>query len=79
MEQAFFEQAVLAAIRQVPKEQRLAILKIVQTLVWELKEPEPQDGKRPYSVEQHREIRKLTATIRGSLAATISVERDERG
>ena len=79
MEQTSFEQAVLTALRQVPEKQRVTILKIVQTLVRELKELEPADGKKQYSVGRHREIRRLTATIRGSLAAVISAERDERG
>jgi len=79
MEQTSFEQAVLTVLRQVPEKQRATILKIVQTLVRELKEPEPTDEKKQYSVERHREIRRLTATIRGSLAEAISAERDERG
>jgi hypothetical protein len=79
MEQTSFEQAILATLRQIPEKRRSAILNIVQTLARELKEPEPATRKRHYNVERHQEIRRLTATIRGSLAAAISAERDERG
>lgn len=79
MEQTPFEKAVLAALRQVPEKQQGTIVKIVQTLVQDFKEPQPTDGKNQYSVERHREIRRLTATIQNSMAAAISAERDERG
>ena len=79
MEQGSFEQALLALIRTVPEEKRMAILHTVQFLVGSHLEPDWEDGQRPYSIERHREVRRLTATIRGSLAAAIAAERDERG
>jgi len=79
MEQGSFEQALLALIRKVPEEQRMAILHTVQLLVGRHLEPDWEDGQMPYSIERHREVRRLTATIRGSLAAAIAAERDERG
>jgi hypothetical protein len=79
MEQASFEQALLALIRRVPEEKRMAILHTVQFLVGRHLELDWEDGQRPYSTERHQEVRRLTANIRGSLAAAIAVERDERG
>ena len=79
MEQRSFEQALLALIRRVPEEKRLAILHTVQLLVGRHLEPDREDGQRPYSIERHQKVRRLTATIRGSLAAAIATERDERG
>jgi hypothetical protein len=79
MEQASFEQALLALIRRVPEEKRMAILHAVQLLVGRDLELNREDGQRPYSPERHQEVRRLTATIRGSLAAAIAAERDERG
>ena len=79
MEHRSFEQALLALIRKVPEEKRMAILHTVQLLVGRHLEPDWEDGQRPYSIERHREVRRLTATIRGSLATTIAEERDERG
>jgi hypothetical protein len=80
MEQQVFEQAVLAVLRQVPEQQRMSILKIVQTLVREHLESEPAPQRTPsYNVEHHQEIRRLTASIRGSLAEAVVAERDERG
>jgi hypothetical protein len=79
MEQECFEQALLALIRRVPEEKRMPILHTVQLLVGRHPELDGEDGHRPYSLERHREVRRLTATIRGSLAAAIAVERDERG
>jgi len=79
MEQGSFEQALLALIRKVPEEQRMAILHTVQLLVGRHLEPDWEDGQMPYSIERHWEVRRLTATIRGSLAAAITAERDERG
>ena len=78
MEQASFEQALLALIRGAPEEKRMAILQTVQLLVGRHLELEREDGQRPYSPERHQEVRRLTATIRGSLAAAIAAERDER-
>jgi len=57
----------------------MAILHTVQLLVGRHLEPDWEDGQMPYSIERHREVRRLTATIRGSLAAAIAAERDERG
>lgn len=79
MEQASFEQALLALVRRVPEEKRMAILHTVQLLVGRHLELDWEDGQRPYSTERHQEVRRLTANIRGSLAAAIAVERDERG
>ena len=80
MDQQSFEQAVLTALRQIPEQQRMAILKIVQTLVREHLKSEPAGHRsQPYSIEHHREIRRLTASIRGSLAEAVVAERDERG
>jgi hypothetical protein len=80
MEQQAFEQAVLTALRLIPEQQRVSILKIVQTLVQEHLKSEPA-GHRPqsYSIERHQEIRQLTASIQGSLAEAAVAERDERG
>jgi hypothetical protein len=79
MEQASFEQALLALIRGVPEEKRMAILQTMQLLVGRQMEIDWEDRQRPYSPERHQEVRRLTATIRGSLAAAIAAERDERG
>jgi hypothetical protein len=79
MEQASFEQALLALIRRVPEEKRMAILQTMQLLVGRQMEIDWEDRQRPYSPERHQEVRRLTATIRGSLAAAIAAERDERG
>jgi len=79
MEQASFEQALLALIRRVPEEKRMAILHTVQLLVGRHLELDREGGQRPYSIERHQEVRRLTAHIRGSLAAAIAAERDERG
>ena len=79
MEQPSVEQAIMDALRDVPTKQRAIILQIVRTLVNELKETAGTDGQPHYSVERHRAVRRLTATVEGSLAAAISAERDERG
>jgi len=79
MEQGSFEQALLALIRRVPEEKRMAFLHTVQLLVGRHLESDWEDDQRPYSIERHREVRRLTTTIRGSLAAAIAAERDERG
>jgi phosphatidylinositol kinase/protein kinase (PI-3 family) len=80
VDQQAFEQAVLTVLRQIPEQQRMSILKFVQTLVQEHLKSEP-DGHRSqsYSIEHHREIRRLTASIQGSLAEAVIAERDERG
>jgi hypothetical protein len=79
MEQGAFEQALLALIRRVPEEKRMAVLHTVQLLVGRHLELDREDGQTPYSIERHREVRRLTATIHGSLAAAIAAEREERG
>ena len=79
MEQTLFEQAVVQALRDVPARQREAFLQLVRTFVRELKPSAPTDGELRYSVERHRAVRALSATVKGSLAATVSAERDERG
>ena len=80
MEQQAFEQAVLTALRLIPEQQRVSILKIVQTLVQEHLKSEPAGHRTPsYSIEHHREIRRLTASIRGNLAEAVVAERDARG
>jgi hypothetical protein len=79
MEQGSFEQALLALIRRVPEEKRMALLHTVQLLVGRYLELDGEDGQKPYDLERHRKVRRLTATIRGSLAAAIAAERDERG
>ena len=79
MEQGSFEQALLALIRKVPEQQRMAILHTVQLIVERHLELHWEDRQKPYSIERHREVRRLTATIPGSLAAAIAAERDERG
>ena len=79
MDQASFEQANLAAMRHVPVEQRGNILDILQTVVQQLRATVPGNGAARYDIHQHREIRKLTSTIRGSLVAAVSTDRDERG
>ena len=79
MEHRSFEQALLTLIRKVPEEKRMAILHTVQLLVGRHLDLDQEDRQRPYSIERHREVRRLTATIRGSLAAAIAAERDERG
>ena len=79
MEQGSFEQALLALIRRVPEEKRKAVLYTVELLVGRHLEFDQEDEPRPYSIERHQEVRRLTATIRGSLAAAITAERDERG
>ena len=79
MEQPSVEHAIMDALREVPTKQRAIILQIVRALIRELKETAPTDGEPQYSVERHRAVRRLTATVEGSLAAAISAERDERG
>jgi hypothetical protein len=80
MEQQAFEQAILAVLRQVPEQQRISILRIVQTLIAEHLKSEPAELRsQSYSIEHHREIRRLTASIQGSLAEVVVAERDERG
>jgi hypothetical protein len=79
MDQESFEQAILAVLREVPEQHRMPILAMVQSLVKEQIHHKTPPMRPTYSVERHREIRKLTATIHGSLAEAISAERDERG
>jgi hypothetical protein len=79
MEPGSFEQVLLALIRRVPEEKRIALLHTVQLLVGRQLEIDGEQRQRLYNVELHRKVRRLTATIRGSLAEAIAVERDERG
>ena len=79
MEQRVFEQAVLDILHQVPGQHRESVLTDVQTLVNERKKLGKVVEKRRFNVERHRALRQLTATIGGSLADAVSVERDERG
>ena len=57
----------------------MALLHTVQLLVGRHLELDEEDGQRSYNLERHQEVRRLTVTIRGSLAAAIATERDERG
>jgi hypothetical protein len=79
MEQRVFEQAILDILHQVPLQHRESVLTDVQTLVNELKQSSGVTKKRQFNAERHRDLRRLTATISGNLAATVSAERDERG
>lgn len=80
MEDTSWEQAVAAALRDMPARQRETILRVVRTLAHELKQGErTADDRRRYDVERHRAVRALTAAARGSLAAAVAAERDERG
>jgi hypothetical protein len=79
MDQASFEQAVIESLRAVPEQQRGEILRIVRAVVDAPGRTAPGNRTGRYSVERHDAIRERTSTIRGSLAATVSVERDERG
>jgi hypothetical protein len=79
MDQESFEQAILTVLREVPEQHRMPILAMVQGLVKEQIHQKTPPTRPTYSVERHREIRRLTATIRGSLAEAISAERNERG
>jgi hypothetical protein len=79
MDQESFEQAVLAVLRQVPEQHRLTVLAMVQDFVKEQIRNRTKQTKPTYSVESHQEIRKLTATIHGTLAEAIAAEREERG
>ena len=79
MEQSNFEQALLNVCSHVPEKHRNTILHIVELLTRELQEPQEEKNKTTYDVERHREIRRLTSSIQGSLASEVSAERDERG
>src|SRR5262245_16224447 len=79
VEQGAFEQALLDLIDRVPEEKQMAISHTVQLLVGRHLEPDWEDRQRPYSIERHRAVHRLTATIRSSLAAAIAAERDRRG
>jgi hypothetical protein len=63
----------------VPEQQRMTILAMVQDFVKEQIRNKTKQPKPLYSVERHQEIRKLTATIHGTLAEVIAAEREERG
>lgn len=79
MEQHNFEQALLQVCSHIPEKHRKTILHIVGVLAWELREPQEEQTKVHYDVDRHREIRRLTSSIQGSLASEVSAERDERG
>jgi hypothetical protein len=79
MDQESFEQAILAVLRQVPEQHRMAILAMLQDFVKKQIHNKTKPTQSGYSVERHQEIRKLTATIRGTLAGAITAEREERG
>jgi hypothetical protein len=79
MDQASFEQAILKVLHQVPEQHRVTILAPVQDFVKEQIHLNTKPMKPAYSVERHQEIRKLTTTIRGTLAEAITAEREERG
>jgi hypothetical protein len=79
MDQASFEQAILEVLHQVPEQHRVTILALVQDFVKEQIHLKTKPTEPAYSVERHQEIRKLTTTIRGTLAEAITAEREERG
>jgi hypothetical protein len=79
MDQESFELAMLTVLRQVPEQHRMAILTMVQDFVKEQIHNQTKPTKPAYSVEHHQEIRKLTTTIRSTLAEAITAEREERG
>lgn len=79
MEQNNFEQALLNVCSHVPEKHRNTVLNIIEILARELQEPQEEKNKITYDVERHREIRRLTSSIQGSLASEVSAERDERG
>ena len=79
MDQASFEQAILEVLHQVPEQHRMTLLAMVQNFVKEQIHNQTKLTKPAYSVKRHQEIRKLTATIRGTLAEAIATEREERG
>jgi hypothetical protein len=76
MDQESFEQAIIAVLRQVPKLHRMTVLAMVQDFV-RRKVRDNMIPKAPaYNVERHREIRKLTASIHGTLAEAVAAERE---
>jgi hypothetical protein len=79
MDQKSFERAILAVMSQVPEQHRMTILAMVQDFVQEQIRNKTTQAKPTYSIERHQEIRKLTATIHGTLAEVIAAEREERG
>ena len=79
MEQSNFAEALVAVCNNVPEKHRSAVLHIVEILARQLQEPQAEEGKGAYDVERHREVRRITASIRGSLASAVSAEREERG
>jgi hypothetical protein len=79
MDQESFEQDIFAVLRQVPEQHRMAILTMLQDVVKEQFHGKTELTKPAYSVERHQEIRKMTTTIRGTLAEAITAEREERG
>jgi hypothetical protein len=79
MDQESFEQAIIAMLRQVPERQRMTILAMVQDFVRRQVHANMIPKKSTYNVERHREIRKLTASIHGTLAEAIAAEREKCG
>jgi hypothetical protein len=79
MDQELFEQDIFAVLCQVPEQHRMAILTMLQDVVKEQFHGKTKPTKPVYSVEHHQEIRKLTTTIRGTLAEVITAEREDRG
>jgi hypothetical protein len=79
MEQNNFAEALVAACNNVPEKHRRAVLHIVEILARQLREPQAGVVKGAYDIERHREVRRLSASIRGSLASAVIAEREERG
>jgi len=79
MEQNNFAEALAGVCSNVPEKHRSAVLRIVEILARQLQEPHAGVAKGAYDVERHREVRRLTASIRGSLASAVRAEREERG
>jgi hypothetical protein len=64
MEQGSFEQALLALIRRVPEEKRMAVLHTMQLLVGRHLELDGEDGHKPYNLERHRKTGKCASSLR---------------
>lgn len=79
MEHNNFAEALVAVCNNVPEKHRSAVLHIVEILTRQLQEPQAGIAKGAYDVERHREVRRLTASIRGSFASAVIAEREERG
>ena len=79
MDQKNFAAALVAVCHNGPEKYRRAVLPIDELLARQLQEPQAEEAKVAYDVERHRAVRRVTASIRGSLASTVSAEREERG